>query len=369
MARYIDCDSHVEECEETWDYLDEQYQMRRPMIVTVEGDPQKLTQQNAYWLVDHKITPKTTGHGATLGGSPPTSRLAHGKQFSIGSQTLMKVEERLADMDRFGLEVQVIFPTVFLETMTDDVRFEANLMHSYNVWMSKRCAQSGGRLLFPALLPMRDAALAAQEVRAAKELGAVAVATYGTAGSHLLHSEHLDPVWQAAVEVDLPICVHTGWSHPGLTWSGTDIYAGQILGFTLPVLMAFHSFLGAGLLDRFPSLRVAFLEAGGDWLPYMVHRMDHYHDIDTQLGHGVRGKRKPSAYLKEGRVYLSVEGDEPLLRPVIERLGAQHVMVSADMPHSEARENAFQEIKERTDIAEKDKEWILGKAAEEFYRL
>ena len=40
-------------------------------------------------------------------------------------------------------------------------------------------------------------------------LGAVAVATYGTAGSHLLHSEHLDPVWQAAVEVDLPICVHT----------------------------------------------------------------------------------------------------------------------------------------------------------------
>ena len=370
MARIIDCDSHVEEPEETWDFLDDVYRHRRPVVVNLDaGESDRISGQNAYWMIDHKIMPKMSGHNTTLFLTPTSSQLAQGKPFTIGSQTLTKAEDRLADMDRCGIDMQVVFPTIFLEPLSEDLAFEANLMHSYNVRMSKVCAPTGGRIRWTAVLPMRDAELAAKEVRAAKELGAVGAAIFGTAGGELLHSPHLDPVWAAAVEAGLPICVHTGWSHPGLTWSATDIYAAQIIGFTLPVIIAFHSFVGAGILDRFPALKVAFLEAGSDWLPYMLHRMEHYRKVDQGLNWGMLGKKRPSDYLRENEVYFSCEGDEPLLPKVIELVGANRIMISADMPHAEARDDSLDEIKDRHDLSDSDKEWLLGSTAAAFYGI
>jgi len=362
----IDCDSHVEECEATWQYLDKRYWHRRPLHLDLHGTP-GLAYQDSHWLIDGRIHPRPIGRGATFGGSPPSSTLARQKPFSIPSQTLEDVSARLADMDKAGIQISVIFPTVCLTHLTDDVQYEAALMRSYNTWLAERCAQAPDRLKFGALVPLRSPRDAVLEVTRARELGAVSVFSMGTVGENLLDDESLDPVYEQLLKQELPLTVHVGWSHPGLTESCHDTYAALGLSFTLPVMMGFFSMTGGGVLDRHPGLKVAFLEAGGDWVPYMLDRLDRYHWIVShKFGRPVSGK-KPSDYLNTGQVYLSVEGDEPMVPKVIELLGEDHVMGSADMPHAEARDNHLTVIAERMDIPAHVREKILTHNPARFY--
>jgi uncharacterized protein len=193
---------------------------------------------------------------------------------------------------------------------------------------------------------------------------------YGTAGARMLHEPEFDPVWAEAERLELPVGVHTGWSHPGLTESGTSFLPGIVVGFTLPVLLGFLSFTAGGILDRFPGLRVGFFEAGADWLPYWVQRMDQYWTVATWAAPGhPRSQRAPSEYLTTGRVYLTCEGEERLLPQVLELAGEDRVMVSGDMPHVEARENVVEEIRERTDVTEATKTKLLGTNAAQFFGI
>ena len=370
MARLpiIDCDSHVEECEATFKHLEKRYWDRRPLHVDLHGIPQNAT-QDSYWLIDGHVHPRPVGQGATFGGSPPSSTLGRSKPFGLGSQTLDDVPARVADMDRFGIDVSLIYPTLFLTHLTEDVRYEAALMRSYNTWLAQRCAEASDRLKFGALLPVRSPDDAVAEIKRAKELGAAALYTMGTAGEKLLDHESLDPVWEEAVRQNLPVAVHVGWSHPGLMASCNDCYAAFGLSFTFPVLMGFFSMTGGGVLDRHPGLRVAFLEAGGDWLPYMLDRLDRYHFVVREKFGRPVSKQKPSAYLKTGHIYVSVEGDEPMVPKTLELVGEDYVMASADIPHAEARDNHLAEITERQDIAPHVKEKILTHNPARFYGM
>ncbi|MFQ5934645.1 MAG: amidohydrolase family protein, partial [Dehalococcoidia bacterium] len=274
----IDADSHVEECEATWSYLERKYQDRRPIHLDLSGTP-GLPRNDSYWLIDGRIHARPGMPGSTQSGSPVSSTLARGKSFTTGSQTLDDVPERLRDMDKLGIDISVLFPTAVLTHLTPDPGFEAALMGSYNAWLAERCSQAPERLKWGALIPFRNVPEAVTEVRRAKELGAVAVFSLGTAADKLLHHPIHDPIYAALVDHDLPLCVHVGWSHPGLLESCNDVYESFMISFTMPVMMGFFSMTGGGILDRFPRLRVAFLEAGGDWLPYTVDRMRRYYEV------------------------------------------------------------------------------------------
>jgi uncharacterized protein len=240
-------------------------------------------------------------------------------------------------------------------------------MRSYNTRIAERCSKRANRLKWSAVIPMRDREACVAEVHRARELGAVGLMIGGTAGQTLLHHRDLDPFYAAACEVSLPVCIHTGWSSPGLTATCEDPYASLILSFTLPVMMGFFSIVGGGVLDRFPKLKVAFLEAGSEWIPYMVGRMDHYHPVVQMLGN--RSKKPPSEYLKEGRLYVTCEAEEPLLPHVIDLMGEDQILIEGDIPHAEARETGIQEIRDRTDIPEKVKQKILRENGLVFYNL
>jgi predicted TIM-barrel fold metal-dependent hydrolase len=370
MARplVIDVDSHVEEPEEAWAALEPPYMARRPAIVRVENAP-LTTKQDAFWLVDGRLYPNPQGPGRMFFGTPPVSTFGREKSWSYGSQTLLDPTARLRDMDAMGLDVQVIFSTVFLAPLTDDLEFEAALMRSWNTWMAGVCREAPERLKWAAMIPIRNVPAAVAELRRAKELGAVCAAIYGTAGPKLLHEPEFDPVFAEAARLGLPVCIHTGWSHPGLTASCRGTYAALLIGFSLPPLMGFFSIVGGGVLDRHPDLRVAFYEAGADWLPYLVQRMDQYWEAHQRIDTSDLPRKRPSEYLREGRIYLTCEGDEALLPRVIELLGEDQVMLSADIPHVEARENSFAEIRERGDLSEAVKRKILGENAIRFLRL
>src|SRR5205823_13258385 len=101
------------------------------------------------------------------------------------------------------------------------------------------------------------------------------------AGRRMLDDPAFDPIWAAAVETGLPVSVHVGWSHNGIQDSCRTIAAAMVLDFEMSTPFGMFSFLAGGILDRFPTLKVAFLEAGSVWLPAILDRIEKWRNTPT----------------------------------------------------------------------------------------
>lgn len=361
----FDADSHVEEAEAVWEHLDPAYAHRRPVVIERAVDPTPY-QQDAFWLIDGQTFPRPYGYGALMFGTPVNSRFAKAKKFSIESQTLVPPEARIADMDRLGIDVQVIYPTIFLDTLSQDIAFEGALMRSYNTWLAETCSRFPDRLKWAAVIPQRSPRDGAAEIRRAKELGAVAGLIYGTAGERVMHEPDMDEVWAEAERLDIALAVHTGWNMQSLLAKMDSFYCSTALG-VVPSMFGLFSVLGGGILERFPKLRFGFFEAGADWLPYMVNRMERLWTVYSANDWPGTGKYGPRHWLANGNIYFCVEGDEQFLPQVAELLGEDHLMTSADLPHDEALDEAIGQIQSRSDISATLKSKILCDNALRFY--
>lgn len=352
----FDTDAHVEESEETFAALAGRDD--RPRIV--EGE------KRAFWLIEGRTFPKLAGHGVHTFGSPHAKRAAGHvdpeRRARVESQELSDPKARLADMDAEGIDVSVVFPTLFLVwPLAEDARLARVLCRCYNDWIAARCAVSGGRIRWVATVPLPDIEGSVEEVAHAKRLGAAGVMTLGTAGALNLGNPVLDPFYAACERERLPVCVHVGWSFPPLSQLYDKVYEAMITPFVLPIFMGFSSLLAGGVLERFPSLKVGFFEAGVEWVPYWLERMERFY---RQPPGGSRKAdlpvRNPVEYVREKRLYFSCELDEQRIAMVSEAIGDDCILYSSDLPHAHRVFDALELFGKRTDVAEATKRKILS---------
>jgi predicted TIM-barrel fold metal-dependent hydrolase len=336
-----------------WEDLPAAYAARRPRPLTV-GDTHGMGKWDSGWLIDGRMQPHPYG-SATQGANRPTSTMAEygAPQDKIGNRDLSDPEARLRGMDRAGIDVQIIFPTTLYANATTDPGFEAALMRAYNRYVGRQCRAAPERLKWAGLLPLRDVGEGCEAVSEMKDLGASAAVVYGTAGDYMLSHPPFTPVWDELAASGLPLCVHMGMSFPPferLCQSRLDAHS---IGMGLPAVLGFVAIVGHGMMDRYPDLKVAFLEYGAEWLFYMAGRMGHYlpsYREDTTI------TRLPAhdieAYLRSGRFFVAPEAEDPLLPVEMELVGEDHVLFGSDFPHGEGRENAAAEIVARDDISD-----------------
>src|SRR6266849_5053136 len=94
---------------------------------------------------------KSPGSGQTIFFLPGSERSLKAGA-SVGDQTLEDVDARLGGLDRFHIDQQVVFPTMFLVSAVEDVKLETALFRAYNSYVSEACAKSNGRLKWAALV-------------------------------------------------------------------------------------------------------------------------------------------------------------------------------------------------------------------------
>jgi predicted TIM-barrel fold metal-dependent hydrolase len=124
-----------------------------------------------------------------------------------------------------------------------------------------------------------------------------------------------------------------------------------------------------GVPERFPRLRLAFLEAGAGWAPYWMERMDDEYakrgDIEAPLL-----KKKPSDYVRGGTIYFSCEADEWLLPQAVRLIGENQIVYASDFPHwDHSFPESIQEIQDRGDLTDGQKRKILTDNAQRLYGL
>lgn len=369
--RVIDADGHVEESQATFSdkYLDPAFRPQRPQPVGRDG--------LVYWMIDEQLFPRRVGPGCHNLGTPVSidgkpARHSIGKPDSPESMELADIKARLQSMDKEDIAVQVIYPTLFLAyPLTANSAFATALSSAYNRFMGDRLSGQD-RLRWAAVANLDDMAAATKQVHEAKRLGASAVMVLGTAGDRLLDNESLYPFYDAVAEENLPLAVHVGWSCPPLSNLYTHIYPSGVIPFCAPVLMGFVSFISGGLLDRYPNLRVAFLEAGSLWIHFMLDRLEHRYKnslakILPQLA--PKSARPPMDYIKGGNIYFSAEIEDALLPQVIELVGEEQIVFGSDMPHGDRERFAGRMLQEREDLSDSAKVSILEKNPLRLYGL
>jgi len=348
-----DADSHLLLSPRMWADLPGEYAARRPRPLTV-SDTDGMGKWDSGWLIEGRMQPHPYG-AATQGANKPSKTMAEfgAPADKIGNRDLSDPDARIKGLDQAGIDTQIVFPTTLYANATTDPGFEAALMRAYNRYVGGQCKAVPKRLKWAGLLPLRDARQGCEAVAEMQALGASAAVVYGTAGDFMLSHPTFTPVWDELAASGLPICVHMGMSFPPferLCQSRLDAHS---IGMGMPAILGFVAMVGHGMMDRYPDMRVAFLEYGAEWLFYMVGRMGHYlpsYRADTTITQ--LPEKEIIEYLQSGRFFVAPEAEDPMLPLEMELVGDNHVLFGSDFPHGEGRENAAVELMERTDITD-----------------
>jgi uncharacterized protein len=329
MSVVIDADTHIAESASMWELFDEALYPRRPVMVSVPNNT-LYGVRNAFWLIDGNIFPKPKGKGGFRLVTPSQTELESARtDIQIACREITDVPARIADMDKLGVGVQVVYPTLFLVYLTDDPALDIALCRAYNRWLAQAWAQSENRLRWTAILPLRCLDESIRELRRAKEQGAVGVFFRGIERDRTLDDPYFFPIYEEAQALDLPICVHTAAGCPA--WTNVfDIERNSSFPHIrmLP-LIAFRDIVANRIPERFPRLRWGFIEAGSSWVPYVLHAVKRLLKDDP-------ARYGPSLF-RDNRIYIACEADEDIPY-LLQYVGEDNLIIGSDYGHNDPSE-------------------------------
>jgi predicted TIM-barrel fold metal-dependent hydrolase len=310
----IDADAHVIETPRTWDYMAEDEQVFRPQIFVRDqndGAPFGSNQRNEYWKIGDHFQTKTNV----------------ARDLPDEVRDMVDIKGRLAHMDETDVDIQVLFPTLFLRPVTNDHRCEMALARSYNRWLADIWKESGGRLCWVALPPLHslvDPGLVRDELAFAQENGACGVFMRGFEGERFTNDQYFFPLFEVAEELGLPICYHAG----NASFTNHDSFSRDhgIMIFKFPVMGAFLYLLGDEIPKRFPGLSWAFVEASAEWVPYMLN--------EARMRLAAKGVQISDTVLTDNNFFITTQKSDHL-HWLLDEIGDDNLIVGTDYGHND----------------------------------
>ena len=334
--KIIDSDLHWIEPGDLYDtYLEERFQKKAPRLVTLP-DGRKTR------MMDGKeIPPWRSSEEVSKVNEPLSKKAAH--YFEKGRARNFDPPTYIDAMDVEGIDVAIMFRTMASMYISDDdmePEFAAALSRGFNTWAADFCKANPQRFKGTAILSQHDPEEAAREARRAiEELGHVAIVLLPMpiAGKQV-HDPEFDVLWAEIERLNVPVCFHGTSGALSREYIQTRMVGhpafrtlSHAASFTLELMLAAGSMILGGVLQRFPKLRVAFLEGNCSWLPWWLYRLD---DQWSKFGPGERIKLEasPTEFFRR-QCFISVDPDEELVRQVVDVFGDDFIVFSTDFPH------------------------------------
>ena len=354
----IDSDAHVVESERTWDYIEKADQKYRPVIV------QPRSGSNAeYWFIDGKIR----GLVRVIMTAKEMDDVAQrtGRVMGTPQETreMENVAARLKHMDQLGIDVQVLYPTMFIEQITDKPVWEVAICRGYNRWLADIYRQGDGRLRWICVLPLLDMGEALEELKFCKHNGAVGVFMRGIEGCRMITDPYFYPLYEEMSRLNLAVGVHVGNANPYVIDLVSQYNGGgSFWKFRIPVIGAFHSVVMSEVPALFPKLRFHWAEAAAQWIPYVVK--------DFQRRWGAINRPLPENPLKEYRQFVSCQTDDDV-DYVLKYSGEDNLVIGTDYGHNDQSTEieALRNLKNQGGITQRQYEKIVYDNAKELFAL
>jgi predicted TIM-barrel fold metal-dependent hydrolase len=180
-------------------------------------------------------------------------------------------EDYCRDLDVENIGTAVAYPSNALSIgLVRELDLAVELAKAYNDWAADFCKASGGRIRYAAVIAPQVVPEAVKEIRrAVSEKGAVGVMmpTYVQQGLDLGQPQ-FDPVYAEAEDLGVPIGFHAT-AQVAVGNTRFHKYLGvHMTSHPFEQMLSIVAVISNGVLDRFPKLKVGFLEAGVGFLPY-----------------------------------------------------------------------------------------------------
>ena len=335
----LDSDIHVVESPDLYErYLEERFKPQAPIFVstpehqhrnnwllTIPGQKQKVPQ----YAIPEKF--RETRMEAVA------SFLKDAIDDNYGPGSMVR------GMDVEGVDVAVLFRTWAQGHVSlDDLEPECAvaLCRAYNNWLADFCSADPERLKGAALISLHSVDLAIQEARrAVTERGMLGVVLEpNPLNGRYFTDPECDPLWNELQELDVPLCFHDTYVGHNKTHHANFLRThpnagvlGNTFAFPLSLMETIGSLCLGGVLERFPRLRVAFLEGNFSWVPWLLWRLDEQWEM-YGAGEDVQLSKKPSEYFL-AQCVVSVEASESVAKYAFAAIGDDNVVFSTDFPH------------------------------------
>jgi len=238
--------------------------------------------------------------------------------------------ERIADMDRDGIDVQALSINAFWYGAERDLA--RRIVDLQNKKLAETCARTPDRFVGYASVTLQFPELAAEQLeRGVKELGLRGAAIGGSVEGEEIAGAKFDPFWKKAEELQALVFIHPQMS-PESTGIRRRVQGSgaldNVIANPLETSLALAHLIFEGTLDRFPNLKICAAHGGG-FLPSYAARMDHGCSVFPDRCKGPALKKKPSEYLKQ-LYFDSIVFTPQALRHLVTEHGASQIVIGTD---------------------------------------
>jgi predicted TIM-barrel fold metal-dependent hydrolase len=336
----IDVDTHVTERPDLWTSRAPAHMRDRvPRIeTTAEGRLSWVVGEGGSLIASPGLT-ATAGVG-NMKNPPNTFEEMHPGAYDA--------KARLKYMDQMGIWAMVMYPNVggfgaqqFLKL--GDPELMLTCVQIYNDWQTEWASADSRRLLPVTSLPFWDVAAAVKEVRRCAAMGHKGILFTGepqSFGLPFLGDPQWNPLWEVAVELDLPVSFHIGSGNMemGLLQSKIAAY-GKMTAFTeLSVDIFLRNgvqmvdLIMSGVLARYPKIKFISVESGIGWIPFVLEALDYQFQGNDVKEEHPEFDLLPSEYFARN-VYACYWFEQTAPRRLIDKVGVDNILFETDFPH------------------------------------
>ncbi|MFN8513258.1 MAG: amidohydrolase family protein [Thermomicrobiales bacterium] len=248
------------------------------------------------------------------------------------------------ELAALGIGGGILLPdNLLLFAALPNIEYATEVSHAYNRWLVAEWLQEQGRDgLYGAIMacPQNPEDSAREIERYAKTPGVVAVYLPTAGVNPLWGHRKYDPILAAAEAADLPVMLHSvtivSPVFPAQLEQFENHFARQILSHSFAMMANLTSLMHTGVPARYPNLKVVFTEAGIAWVPYMMWRMDKYHQEYRRMVPFL--EERPSDYMKRSMWFATQPVEEPddpahLVETIRHYSGMDRTVFASDWPH------------------------------------
>jgi aminocarboxymuconate-semialdehyde decarboxylase len=304
-------------------------------------------------------------HEAQVKFANALTRETNVKQHKERAPKLSNIEMRLRDMDRMGIDIQAVSPAPNQTYYWTEPSLGAELARMVNERIAQIVGRWPERFVGLGTVPLQDPDLAVSELNhCVKTLGLRGVEINGNVNGMDLTDGRLSlhRFFSRVQELDVIIFIHpTGFTQGERL---LDHYFNNVIGNPLETTVAASHLIFDGVMERYPRLKVV-LPHGGGFLAHYWERMNHAWrarpDCRTVI------KKKPTTYLDKF-YFDTLVFDPAMLRNLVDRYGAEHVLLGTDYPYDMGVEDPVGFVR-GAQLTRADKERIMGGNASKLLKL
>lgn len=249
------------------------------------------------------------------------------REFRSFDDLYWDVSQRVAALDRTGIDVQVMSPLPEILSYWLEARAAVVLTDAVNAFGADMAAASRGRLKAMGVAALQDVPSAVRQLEGMPGMGLVGVLVGSHVNGKSIADESFDPFFAAAERLGMLVFVH------GIKPSGTErmlgaALMGAVLGIPHENTMAVASFMMRDILGRFPQLKLVFSHGGGG-IGAVIDRMTHVWNKFPAMQATL--KQPPLDYLRRFHYDTAVFSPD-YLGYLVQRLGADRLVIGSDGP-------------------------------------